>query len=255
VREGVLFEWERHFARMRKDAQLMHIPFPENAGLLQSQLLQLVEANDAYNATLRVSVVRNRGGMFEAPGLETSYDVIAFTKDLAEWGKGLRLAVQERGRLSNAPFSGAKILSWSMNLTLLEEAQSRGYDEMLLLDERGFVSECTSANLFVVHGSNVWTPPLECGCLPGVTRAVLLEDVKVPGITISERKIRLEDVQSASEAFITSSTRDLLQVLDVESLSIQKADVVRPRLNEAFQEYLRSYVAQAAVRAVPVERT
>ncbi|MBI4902628.1 MAG: aminotransferase class IV [Acidobacteria bacterium] len=245
VMDGVLFAWERHYARMRKDAALMHIPFPQDAGVLRDSLIRLVEANEAFNSTLRVAVVRNKGGMFESPGLDNEYDVIAFTKDLADWGAGVTLAVQERARMSSAPFSGAKILSWSMNLTWLEEAQRRGFQEMLLLDDHGLVSECTSANIFAVHGTRVSTPPLTCGCLPGVTRAVLLEDIRVDGLNIEERELRMDDLASASELFITSSTRDLLPVLAIEGISVQQGREVRGRLNDAFQQYLCSYVSQS----------
>ena len=79
-------------------------------------------------------------------------------------------------------FAGTKILSWAMNLTWLESAQARGFDEVILLNERGEVAECTSANIFIANGSQVWTPPLSSGCLPGITREVLLGEIRVPGI-------------------------------------------------------------------------
>lgn len=249
VMDGVLFAWERHYARMCKDAALMHIPFPQDSEAMRESLFRLIEANDAFDATLRVAVVRNKGGMFESPGQQNEYDVVAFTKDLSDWGKGVTLAVQDRARLSNAPFSGTKILSWSMNLTWLEEAQRRGFQEMLLLDERGFVSECTSANIFAVHGDTVSTPPLSCGCLPGVTRAVLLEDARVDGLTVCERELLPSDLTSASELFITSSTRDLLPVLQIEGIEVRQGTAVRDRLNAAFQMYLQSYVSQSRKRA------
>lgn len=241
VRNGVLFAWERHYARMKKDALLMHIPFPQDGDALRADLIKLVAANGVPDCTLRVAVVRNHGGQFEGPGIEQDFDVIAFTKDLASWKDGVRLAVQRRARLSQSPFSGTKILSWSMNLTWLEEAQRRGFDEMLLLDERDFVSECTSANLFLVQGDRVWTPPLSCGCLPGVTRGIILEEVRVPGISIGEREILLEELEKADDVFITSSTRDLLGVGEVEGKRMRGVSKVRTLLNEGFQAYLKGY--------------
>src|SRR5260370_34016631 len=65
VSQGVLFAFERHFERMRFDAEALHVPFPADAGWLQSSLLKLVEANGARDATLRACVVRNKGGNFE----------------------------------------------------------------------------------------------------------------------------------------------------------------------------------------------
>ena len=93
VCDGVLFAYERHWERMQRDAMRMHVPFPADGALLKSRLLELVAANGAWNATLRVVVVRNRGGLFEAPDLERDFDVIAFTADVNPWGESARLAV------------------------------------------------------------------------------------------------------------------------------------------------------------------
>lgn len=244
VKQGVLFAWHRHYARMKKDAELMRIPFPQDAEALRASLLRLIAANQAQDATLRVCVVRNKGGMFESPGLDREYDIIAFTKELKDWGASVRLAVKKDARHATSPFSGAKILSWSMNLTWLEEAQSRGFDEMLLLDHVGHVSECTSANIFAVQGGDVWTPPLTSGCLPGVTRAVLLEEVKAPGLRIGERHLILNDLYQADEVFITSSTRDLLPVSAIESRALTSRGDASLQLREAFQRCIDSYVAR-----------
>lgn len=244
VKDGVLFEWDRHFARMRKDAELMVIPFPSDAGAMHADLMKLVDANQAYNATLRVVVVRNKGGMFESPDQTADYDMIAFTRDLKDWGTGVRLAVTPHARYSAMAFATAKILAWSMNLTWLERAQQRGFDEALLLNEQGMVAECTSANIFAVMGDQVWTPPVSSGCLPGITRAVLLEEIRVPGITIGERDLRIEDLAAADEVFITSSTRDLLPVTAVGGDAMAHRGDVIGRLSTAFQQYLNSYVSR-----------
>ncbi len=76
-----------------------------------------------------------------------------------------------------------------MNLTWVETAQQRGLDEVILLNEFGDVAECTSANIFASTGGQVWTPPVSSGCLPGITREVLLREIQVPGIRISEKTL------------------------------------------------------------------
>ena len=85
---------------------------------------------------------------------------MAFTKDLAAWGESARLSYVPGARFSACPFAGAKTTSWAQNLALYEDAHERGFDEVILLNERGQVSECTSANLFAIEGDHVWTPPL-----------------------------------------------------------------------------------------------
>ena len=79
VADGVLFAFERHWERMQRDAARIHVPFPADAAEVKAHLLRLVVANSASHATLRVMVVRNRGGMFEGPDQERDFDVLAFT--------------------------------------------------------------------------------------------------------------------------------------------------------------------------------
>ena len=243
VYDGVLFAWPRHWKRMQYDAKRMRVPFPSEPEWLEDRLLRLVEANEAWNATLRVVIVRNRGGMWEGPAAAARpFDLIAFTADVNRWAPAMRLGVIPDGRHAASEFSGAKVLSWGDNLTRYERAHEQGLDEVVLLNERGEVSECTSANLFAVQGDRVYTPPLASGCLPGVTRAVLLEEVQVPGLTIQAKVLRPEDLEAADEVFLTSTTREVLPVLSIEGLKISQKRTVSERLQAAFKENVASYV-------------
>jgi len=247
VAGGVLFEFERHYARMRYDAIRLRVPFEISSGSLKKSLLALVDANQASEATLRVAVVRNKGGFFQSPGLSRDCDLVAFTKDLAEWGEGARLSYVRGARFSACPFAGAKTISWAQNLTLYEEAHERGFDEVILLNERDQVSECTSANLFAIEGDHVWTPPLaSSGCLPGVTRAVLLEEIRVPGFSIGERELSPDELESSRQVFMTSSTRDLLPVVAIDERSLQQDRETLGVLQRAFRDYREAYVAAHA---------
>jgi branched-chain amino acid aminotransferase len=225
----------------------MHVPFPFSQDELETRLLSLVEANRAFEATLRVALVRNRGGIFEGAGIESECDLIAFTANIAAWGAGVKLTYQPNGRFGACPFAGAKITSWVQNLVWNESAKQRGFDEALLLNERGEVSECTSANIFAIFGSEVFTPPLSTsGCLPGVTRQVLLEEIKVPGITVSERVLTPADFQNSDQVFITSTTRDLLPVLEIDGMPLRQNAPSLQRLLAAFHAYQKSYLSAHA---------
>lgn len=245
VTGGVLFEWPRHFARMKKDAALMHVPFPERADEMEQDLLKLVDANRQPNCTLRVCVMRNLGGLWQGAGVSNPYDLLALTAPLNDWGESVQLALAPNARHAASKFVSAKILSWAQNLTYYEDAHDRGFDEVILLNERGEVAECTSANVFAVQGSDVFTPPVSSGCLPGVTRAVLLERIHVSGISIMEKVLTPPDLQHADSVFITSTTRDLLAVSRVEDWPMNDRGTVRATLLAAFQQYIRGYSRSA----------
>lgn len=249
VVNGVLFAFERHWARMQKDAAALRVQLPPDAELVRRKLRELVQANQALDATLRLVVVRNTGGMWEGPGVGRASDLIALTSATKDWASGVRLCYTPHARYAAGQFAGAKILSWAMNLTWLEAAQCRGFDETLLLNECGEVAECTSANIFAAEGDRVWTPPLSSGCLPGVTRELLLHQIAVPGFTIEEKALTPTDMERASEVFITSTTRNLLPVAEIEGRSIANSGKACAALSDAFAAYVDAYVGKEIAAA------
>ena len=243
VYDGVPFAWERHWERMKRDAGRMRIPFPSEARWLEERLHRLIDANRAFNATLRVYVVRDRGGIWEGPGQAREFDLIAFTADVNRWPEAVKLGLVPHGRHAASEFAGTKYISWGENLMRYERAHEQGLDEVVLLNERGEVSECTSANVFAVQSNRVWTPPQSAGCLAGVTRGVLLEEVKIPGFEIGEKTLFPQDLESADEVFITSTTRELLPVASIESLHIKPDHAICDRLQQAFSSRVEEYTA------------
>ncbi|MDZ4801179.1 MAG: aminotransferase class IV [Bryobacteraceae bacterium] len=243
VSSGVLFEFPRHYRRMRRDAELMHVPFSDSADELEQLLLRLVEANGAPNCTLRVNVIRNNGGVFHVPQAR-AYDIVAFTAELANWGDSVRLGVIQQARHAQNVYAGTKVTSWGFNLTWYEQAHRDGFDEVLLLDESGYVSECTSANVFAVFGNEVRTPPLSCGCLPGITRELLLTEISCPPIVVVEKTLTLADLERADGIFVTSTTRDLLPVQSVQGILVKSSVSAMNDLSGAFQRHIVQYVSR-----------
>lgn len=242
VTEGVLFEYDRHWARMTRDAQAIGVPMPCDKAEMEARLHRLVDANEAPDATVRVVVVRNRGGMWEGSGIDRDSDLIAFSAPLKDWSDGIAVGVQEHARFAACEFAGAKVLSWAMNLRWLERAQEKGYDEVLLLNEHGRVSECTSANVFAKFGREVRTPPLSEGCLPGVTRQLLLETIRVDGYEVREAPLAVEDLRRADACFITSSTRDVRAVASIEGVALQQDAAFIAAFQQGFTTHLAAYV-------------
>jgi len=244
VSEGVLFAFERHYARMKYDAERLRVPFQLSSAELKRALEVLVDVNEARDATLRVAIVRNRGGLFESPDIRRDADLIAFTADLTNWGDGVKLGYKPEARHSGSPFAGAKLTSWAQNLAWYEEAHERGLDEYILLNEAGQVSECTSANIFAIQGNNILTPPLRTsGCLPGVTRAILLDGLQLPGLFISERELTPSELEASDGIFIASTTRDLLPVLEIDGEPMLQNDIVVIKLQNAFRQFREAYVS------------
>jgi branched-chain amino acid aminotransferase len=252
VYEGVMFCWARHFARMKHDAEKMRVPFPEEAAPLEERLYKLIRANNATNATLRVNIVRNHGGLFQGHAAKPEFDVVAFTADVYAWGDHVRLGVIRHGRHAGNEFAGVKYISWAQNLTWYERCHQEGWDEVVLLNEREEVSECTSANIFIAKGSTVYTPPISSGCLSGVTRALLLEEIRpASGLKIQEKTLFLKDLEEADEVFITSTTRELLPVTEIQGLKVKGGRAICDSLVIELKRYVTTYLS-SQTKSVPV---
>ncbi|HYO80829.1 MAG TPA: aminotransferase class IV [Bryobacteraceae bacterium] len=241
VNRGVLFAWDRHYARMKRDAENLRVPFPDDAGWMEQQLLKVVEANGANEATLRVVVVNNGGSAWAGPS-ERRFDLLALTTGLTDWGTDVRLGVVHNARLSTGRFSGAKTTSWAWNLVWHNDAHEAGFDEVVLLNEHGEVAECTSANIFVVRGHDVLTPPLSAGCLPGVTRELLLSQVRIPDVRVQEATLTPPDLESADEVFITSTTRDCLPVAAIGAIATKGGHEICDQLRAALSAWRSAWV-------------
>jgi branched-chain amino acid aminotransferase len=250
VSDGTPFAWERHWARLSRDARLLNVQMPGDPDRIERDVMGLVERNHAQESTARLVVVRNGPGFWEGPSSGCASDVIALTADSKKWGDSVKLGIQPHGRHAASDFTRAKVLSWAHNLRWAERAQEQGFDEVILLNEFGRATECTSANIFAVFGDEVATPPLEEGCLPGITREVLLE-LREPGARMVERPLSVDDLHHADSVFITSTTRGLLPVREIAGRELRHTGDVSDRLTRAFNGFVASDIARrkAAVHA------
>ncbi|HEV2961341.1 MAG TPA: aminotransferase class IV [Candidatus Angelobacter sp.] len=245
IYDGVPFAFERHWRRLSRDAQLLHVPLAQNPEQIRADLFRLIDANDAREAVLRLCIVRNEGSIWAGPGSGNPSDVIAMTNNLQQWKDTARLSVASNIRYTAFPFAGTKTLSWAHSLTLVETARHEGFDEVILLNERGEATECTSANLFATKDGVTCTPPLSSGASPGVTRATMLEELDLADTPVIEKALCVEDLYQADEVFITSTSRELLPVECIQNRVLAGAAghwPVMTKLRQALRNYVQRYI-------------
>lgn len=247
VTEGEPFAFERHWARLQKDAARTHCPFPFDAETVRAQLGEVIRANHVREGCARIYAIYNQVGFWGSDEPFPEVDLLLYTAGLPSYREPTRLALREHGRHAASPLAGVKVTSWLNNVWSLYEAQRDGFDEVVLLNERGEAAECTTANIFCARGGRVSTPPLCSGCLEGVTRGILLEIAKDAGVPMEEKTVRTEDLYSADEVFITSTNRSVLAVGEIAGHRIAAAPgPIVQRLEKTFSAYMADYVARRA---------
>ena len=245
VIEGVPFAFERHWKRLQKDAHRTHCPFPFAEETVRAQLHELIRMNDVKNGSARIYMIYNTAGSWRSDENFPEVDLILYTGPLPAYREPARLGIREHGRHAASPLAGVKVTSWLNNVWNLYEAQQSGFDEVVLLNERGEVSECTAANIFCVKNGAVVTPPLDSGCLEGITRSVLLEIGPKAGVDVLEKTLRPEDLFSSDEVFVSSTNRTLLGISEIASHAFAAAPgPVTVKLEHVFADYISDYVAR-----------
>ena len=241
---GEAFAYERHWRRLEKDAGLTRMPMPYSGAKVRVFLQEVIRANHVEEGCARIYLVWNTVGSWKSNEKMPDVDVVITTADLPPFPDMVRLTLREQGRHASSPLAGVKTTSWLNSVWAAGEAQREGYDEVVLLNERGEVSECTAANVFAVKGEKVVTPPLSSGCLEGVTRGVLMEIAGDAGTVVVEQTLRPEDLYSADEVFVTSTNRNVLGVKEIAGHTIANGEtgIITKKLDEAFDAYIRDYV-------------
>lgn len=243
--DGQPFAFERHWQRFRRDAARINLPFTFAEDRVLANLREVVRANQVKDGTARIYFIYNRFGFWQSTEALPEVDLLIYTGDLLAHPPTLRLTVQGHGRYAAHPLAGTKVTSWLHNVWCLEQARRRGCDEVILLNEREEVAECTGANFLCVRRGQIETPPLSSGCLAGVTREVLMELGPAIGLPIAEQALTLLELYAADEVFVTSTTRGVHPVSQIEEQRWREAPgPVTAQLAQAFSDYVQNYFAR-----------
>ena len=154
--------------------------------------------------------------------LVTAVRYTPYTEEIYE--KGFRVITSLVRRNSQSPLPGMKTTCFLESLLARQEARAAGADDALLLNDRGYLAEASSSNVFIVANNTLKTPGLENGILPGITRKVVLELASELGIKIVEFDIRPEELTNADEAFITNSMTEIMPVTSIDGKIISSGN-------------------------------
>jgi branched-chain amino acid aminotransferase len=252
IHDGEAFAFERHWNRLHKDSLRTRVPLPFDPDFVHTKLYEVLRANNVIEGTARIYIVYNKTGFWQSDEPGPDVDLILYSAGLPAYREPVKLNLREHGRHAGSPLAGVKVTSWLNNVWNLAEAHDQGFDEVVLLNERGEVAECTAANIFCVRHGKILTPPLDSGCLEGITRATLMEIAPRAGVPIAEHKLMPQDLISADEVFISSTNRNLLGVSEIGVEKIANAPgPITLKLEKVFADFVAEYVKARKAGAQP----
>lgn len=221
------FLYDRHLRRLRRSARMIELPVPFTDQELAAQIrdTQAMARIDG-EAYIRVLVTRGVGELTYDPKATPNPSVVIIVKPHVDpapevYEKGVRVVIVDVVR--NHPDTVNPMIKSNnlMNSALAaQEAIKQNAFEGIMRNYRGELTECTTANLFIVSNKAALTPPLEAGLLPGITREFLFDIGKDIGVEVREQVMRDDDLFNADEAFLTSTTRELVPIVTVNDRTI-----------------------------------
>jgi branched-chain amino acid aminotransferase len=224
---GRPFLFDRHMRRLRRSASLIDLALPFSDEQLERQIQTTQEAarldGEAY---IRVLVTRGIGELTYDLKATPNPSIVIIAKPQIDpaaevYENGVRVVIVDIVR--NHPSTVNPMIKSNnlMNSALAMQQALRSHAfEGVMRNYKGELTECTTANLFIVTNGIALTPPLEAGLLPGITREFLFDIGKDVGVEVAERPLHDEDLFGADEAFLTSTTRELVPIVTVNDRMI-----------------------------------
>lgn len=222
--QGRMAFFDQHYQRLKKSADFLKIPFNLNMGKLFNFCKQLLEVNGLAkrSASLRITLTRGLGNRGIAIPTQLSPTLLITTANYEPSSTPIRVCITSVRRNEYSEFTQLKTIQYLDSIMARLLAKEKGFDEGLMLNTQGKITETSVANIFFIIDGCLVTPRLEDGVMPGIVRAFILQICEENNIPFKVISIYPDDVLSATEAFQTNS---LIGVQPIIALNDSELDV------------------------------
>jgi len=247
VYSGRAFMMDEHVMRLLESAVKIRLDTPAKKEIT-SAIESTIKANKINEGYVKATVTYGVG----EPRMnfnESKPTLIVYADTLPDFSKkyenGIRLKLSEVKRNAQSTSSKIKSLNYLDNIIARREAMNAGFDDALLLNTEGFVSEAASSNIFCVRGRALYTPRVEDGVLPGTTRGVVLESAGSVGLRAREKKISLKELLASEECFLTNAVMEVVPVTEISGRKIGggKPGESTGKIHETYKKRVLEYTS------------
>ncbi len=224
----LLFE-DDHFARLWKGLKALEFEIPKNltVDFLQKEMTALAQKNGHANAArIRLNIVRGDGGLYDAKNHLPNYIIQSWplAPSNGEWNSnGLVLGIYEAAKKSCDLLSNLKHNNYLPYVLAALTAKTQKWNDAIVLNTNGRICDTTIANIFIVKDGAVFTPSLQEGCVAGVMRRVVVQQVLKSGIDLIEKEISISELLAADEVFLTNSIYNIRWVQGIGDITFKNS--------------------------------
>jgi branched-chain amino acid aminotransferase len=241
---GRVFRLKEHIDRLFDSAKAIHLTIPGTPEEVTEAVLSTIRANQLEDGYVRLVVTRGVGGLGLSPYLCKKASLVVIASKISlypeeKYRDGLTLVTCSTRRPTPGSLSPAvKSLNYLNNVMAKVDAIAGGGEEGIMLNEQGFVAECTGDNIFVVKNGEITTPPVSAGSLDGITRKVAIDLAAELGYTVTEPQMTRYELYTADELFLTGTAAEVVPVAkyDERIIGEGRPGPVTLRLMEAFSQ-------------------
>ena len=238
-----VFRLTDHLERLVQSAKIYRMDIPYSVGELATATRELIRKNGLESCYIRPIVYRGYGEMGLFPlkcPVEVAIAVWPWGAYLGDEGikHGIRAHISSFRRIDpNALPPAAKATGQYINSILAKlEAVETGYDEAILLDSRGFVSEGSGENIFIVENGTLVTPPIEASILKGITRDSVITLARANGMEVREENIVRSQLYLADEAFFTGTAAEVVPIREIDGRILGEPGPVTRKIQQLFYD-------------------
>jgi len=223
---GCVFKLDEHLKRLEYSAKAIMLDLPWSSEELAEAVCETCRANNLQSGYIRLIVTRGEGSLglsiksCEKPQLIIIADTIQlYPKEFYE--NGLKIITVATRRCNPASLPPAvKSLNYLNNVLAKIEAQHLGYLEAIMLNDQGYVAECTGDNIFIIQKGTLITPAASAGALKGITRDTALAISEELGVPWREANMTRYDVWVADEVFLTGTAAEIVPIVEIDARMI-----------------------------------
>jgi branched-chain amino acid aminotransferase len=239
---------EEHLNRLTNSANGICLTIPYDQKWFTREINRTVQVAGNKESYIRIIVTRGVGDIDIDPSSCQNPNVLIYVTPIKEYpaedfSRGIHIAlVSIKRNPKEALNPGIKTGNYLNNVLAKMEANKLGAKDALMLSPAGYLTECTTSNIFLVQGGRVLTPSLDCGILPGITRDVVIQLSKENGLPVEEGRWPPEILEKVDEIFITGTLKKVMPVtqLDNHSVGEGKPGPVTQKLMRLYEEHLQS---------------
>lgn len=245
---GRVFRLTEHLVRLYNSAKAILLEIPLSFEEMEEAVLETLRRNKLQDAYIRLVVTRGKGDLGLDPKKCEKPTVFIITDSITlypeeTYQNGLKLVtVPTRRNAPEAINPNIKSLNYLNNILAKMEAAQAGAVEAIMLNNEGYVAECTGDNIFIIRGDKIETPSPALGGLPGITRDALIEVARKLGYTVEETFFTRYDLYTADECFLTGTAAEAIPVVELDGRKIGsgKPGPITQKLITAFRELANS---------------